>query len=253
MGIQSIERASAILRALASGPRRLGVSDLSDRLGLAKGTTHGLLRTLQSEGFVEQDPETGKYQLGAALLQLGNSYLDVNELRARSIAWSDRLAVNSGEAVRVGTLHGAGVIVIHHVFRMDNTLQIPEVGAQLPLHATSLGKALLAHHPHVADDLLADSLTRLTHATVVSPPAIRRMLEAVRQRGWAAEREEAIIGEASIASPVFDRAGAAAGAIGIVGPVERLYSKRQPRAALISNVREAARSISRELGGGFRL
>ena len=73
---------SAILRALASGPRRLGVSDLSDRLGLAKGTTHGLLRTLQAEGLVEQDPETGKYQLGAALLQLGNSYLDVNELRA---------------------------------------------------------------------------------------------------------------------------------------------------------------------------
>ena len=65
MGIQSIERASAILRALASGPRRLGVSDLSDRLGLAKGTTHGLLRTLQAEGLVEQDPETGKYQLGA--------------------------------------------------------------------------------------------------------------------------------------------------------------------------------------------
>ena len=98
MGIQSIERASAILRALASGPRRLGVSDLSDRLGLAKGTTHGLLRTLQSEGLVEQDPETGKYQLGAALLQLANSYLDVNELRARSIAWSGPAGV--GQAAR---------------------------------------------------------------------------------------------------------------------------------------------------------
>jgi len=248
MGIQSIERASAILRALASGPRRLGVSDLSDRLGLAKGTTHGLLRTLQSEGLVEQDPETGKYQLGAALLQLANSYLDVNELRSRSIAWSDRLASGSGEAVRVGALHGDGVIVVHHVFRMDNSLQIPEVGAHLPLHATALGKAILAHHPAVADDLLAGGVSRLTHATVVSPTAVRKMLDDVREKGWAAEREEAIIGEASIASPVFDRAGAAAGAIGIVGPVERLYAKRQPRPALIGNVREAARAISRELG-----
>jgi DNA-binding IclR family transcriptional regulator len=248
MGIQSIERASAILRALASGPRRLGVSDLSDRLGLAKGTTHGLLRTLQSEGLVEQDPETGKYQLGAALLQLANSYLDVNELRARSIAWSDRLASGSGEAVRVGALHGDGVIVIHHVFRMDGSVQIPEVGAHLPLHATALGKALLAHHPAVADDILADGVSRLTHATVVAPTAVRKMLDDVREKGWAAEREEAIIGEASIASPVFDRAGAAAGAIGIVGPVERLYARRQPRPALIGNVREAARAISRELG-----
>ena len=248
MGIQSIERASSILRALASGQRRLGVSDLSERLGLAKGTTHGLLRTLQAEGLVEQDPETGKYQLGAALLQLANSYLDVNELRARSIAWSDRLASGSGEAVRVGTLHGEGVIVVHHVFRMDNSLQIPEVGAHLPLHATALGKALLAHHAHVADDLLAGGVARLTHATVVSPAAVRKMLEEVREKGWAAEREEAIIGEASIASPVFDRAGQAAGAIGIVGPVERLYTRRQPKAALIGSVRDAARAISRELG-----
>lgn len=249
MAIQSIERAAAILRALAGGPRRLGVSELSERLGLAKGTIHGLLRTLQAEGFVEQDAESGKYQLGAALLQLGNSYLDVNELRSRAIVWSDGLAAKSGEAVRVGTLHGAGVLVIHHVFRLDNTLQIPEVGAQLPLHATALGKALLAHHAQVADDLLADGLTKLTHATLVSPQALGRVLEEVRENGWAAEREEAVIGEASVAAPIFDRTGVAAGAIGIAGPVERLYVKRQPRPALVSNVREAARAISRDLGG----
>jgi len=70
----------------------------------------------------------------------------------------------------------------------------------------------------------------------------------VREKGWAAEREEAIIGEASIASPVFDRAGQAAGAIGIVGPVERLFTRRQPKPALIGSVRDAARAISRELG-----
>ncbi len=63
---------------------------------------------------------------------------------------------------------------------------------------------------------------------MVSPAAVRKMLEEVREKGWAAEREEAIIGEASIASPVFDRAGAAAGAIGIVGPVERLYAGASP-------------------------
>ncbi len=121
----------------------------SDRLGLAKGTVHGLLRTLQDEGFVEQDADSGKYQLGGSLLQLGNIYLDVNELRGRSLAWADNLAIRSGEAVRVGTLHGDGVLVIHHVFRPDNTLQILEVGAHLPLHATALGKALLASSPEL--------------------------------------------------------------------------------------------------------
>jgi DNA-binding IclR family transcriptional regulator len=252
VAIQSIERAAAILRALAGGSRRLGVSEIADRLGLAKGTVHGLLQTLKDEGFIEQDPDSGKYQLGAALLQLGNIYLDVNELRGRSLAWADSLAVRTGEAVRVGSLHGDGVLIIHHVFRPDNSLQILEVGAHLPLHATALGKALLAHHPEQADDLLARGLPRLTQATLVTAAQLRKALESVREHGWASEREEAVIGESSIAAPIFDRRGEAAGAIAIAGPTERLYTGRQAQSALVGHVREAARAITRDLGGARR-
>src|SRR5258708_27120436 len=117
--IQSIDRATAILKALASGPRRLGVSELAERLGLARPTVHGLLQTLQSHGFVEQDPYSDKYQLGPGLLQLGYSYLDLNELRARSIAHSDHLASRTGAAVRVGVMHGSGVGLGHHRLRPD--------------------------------------------------------------------------------------------------------------------------------------
>jgi len=87
--IQSVDRAVRILKALAGGPGRLGVSELSDRLGLAKGTVHGLLRTLQAHGLVEQHPDSDKYQLGPQLLQLSNRYLDLSELRSRSLAYSD--------------------------------------------------------------------------------------------------------------------------------------------------------------------
>ncbi len=142
--IQSIDRATAILKALASGPRRLGVSELADRLGLARPTVHGLLQTLQAHGFVEQDRLSDKYQLGPGLLQLGYSYLDLNELRARSIGYADRLATRASAAVRVGVTHGASVVVVHHVFRPDAAFGVLEVGLQLPLHASSLGKAILA-------------------------------------------------------------------------------------------------------------
>lgn len=248
MAIQSIERAAAILRALAGGSRRLGVSELSDRLGLAKGTVHGLLRALQAEGFVEQDPESGKYQLGASLLQLGNIYLDVNELRGRALAWADNLAIRSGEAVRVGTPHGDGVLVIHHVFRPDNTLQILEVGSHLPLHATALGKVLLAYRPDGAEPL-PDDLPRLTRETVTAPDVLEAALAEVRDNGWAAEREEAVIGEASVAAPIFDRRGDIAGAIGVVGGVERIFADGKPRPELVTHVREAGRAITRDLGG----
>src|SRR5881275_2652876 len=128
--IQSVDRAARILKVLASGPRRLGVSEIADRLGLTRPTVHGLLQTLQAHGFVEQDRESDKYQLGAGLLQLGNSYLDLNELRGRSIVHAERLAARAQAAVRVGVMHGPLVVVVHHVFRPDAAFQVLEVGAQ---------------------------------------------------------------------------------------------------------------------------
>jgi DNA-binding IclR family transcriptional regulator len=74
--IQSIERAAAILRLLSGRAHRMGVAELAGELELNKATVHGILRTLQRVGFVEQDSESGKYQLGAALLHMGSSYLD---------------------------------------------------------------------------------------------------------------------------------------------------------------------------------
>src|SRR5690349_6369036 len=188
--IQSVDRAARILEALAGGPRRLGVSELADRLGLSRPTDHGLLQTLQAHGFVEQDRDSDKYQLGAGLLQLGNSYLDLNELRARSLVHAERLAARADAAVRVGVMHGASVVIVHHVFRPDTTLQILEVGAELPLHASALGKAILAYAPGaVVEDLLASELPKLT-ARTPGPAQLRREIDAIRERGVARERDE---------------------------------------------------------------
>jgi DNA-binding IclR family transcriptional regulator len=246
--IQSVDRAARILRALAAGSGRLGVSELSDRLGLAKGTVHGLLRTLHDHGLVEQDPDSDKYQLGPQLLQLSNRYLDLNELRARSLAWSELLATRAGEAVRVGVPHGNGVLVVHHVFRPDTSLQILEVGAVLPMHATALGKAVLAYLAEPErNDVLDAGLPKLTGRTVSTLPALERELDAVRKRGHAVEREEAVLGEVGIAAPIFGRAGAVIGGIGIAGPSERLNGRAREN-KLATVVGEAARSISRDLG-----
>ena len=149
-GVQSVERAAAILRALSGRSQRLGVMEVAAELGLPKSTVHGLLRTLKEVGFVEQDRDSGKYQLGAALLHMGSSYLDGNELRARAMNWADSLAVQSGESVQLGMLHENKVLVVHHVFRPDDSPQVLSVGSLVPAHATALGKALLAHYSHSA-------------------------------------------------------------------------------------------------------
>ena len=245
--IQSVDRSIRILKALAAGPGRLGVSELSERLGLAKGTVHGLLRTLQEHGLVEQHADSDKYQLGPQLLQLSNRYLDLSELRSRSLAWSELLASRAEEAVRVGVPHDGGVLVVHHVFRPDATLQILEVGAVLPLHATALGKAVLAYLDEMRDDLLAGTLPKLTGHTHATPVALRRELAKVREQGYAVEREEAVLGEVGLAAPIFDRRGEAVGAIGVAGPRERVL-RRGREAPVAAAVIEAARGISRDLG-----
>jgi DNA-binding IclR family transcriptional regulator len=146
--IQSVERAAGILRLLASGPRELGVAELARAMGLPKGTLHGILRTLVHVGFVEQDAATGRYRLGGTLLHLGSSYLDVNVLRTRSLNWADALAGRSRESVWIGTAHEGGVLVVHHVFRPDDSMQVLQVGTLLPAHATALGKVLMAYDPY---------------------------------------------------------------------------------------------------------
>jgi DNA-binding IclR family transcriptional regulator len=246
--IQSVERAAAILRLLSGRSRQLGVVELAGQLGLAKGTVHGLLRTLQLVGYVEQDPNTSKYQLGAALLHMGSLYLDGNELRARALNWSDSLAAHTQEAVRIGTLHDRQVLIVHHVFAPDDSFQALDVGSLLPAHATALGKVLLAHNPYALSDVIRLGLQSFTDATICDPQRLDQELRQIVERGWAAEIGELQAEHLSIAAPITDHVGRTVGAIGIFGPRERLLAGGQPRGQLVARVRDASRAISRELG-----
>ena len=238
--IQSVGRAARILKALGSESARLGVTELAERLGLAKATVHGLLRTLEAHQFVQQDLETGKYRLGPALLQLGNAFLDNHELRARSLLWAESLAARSGEAVHVGVLYGPSVLIVHHVFRPDNSVQILEVGASIPWHACALGKAMVAYlEPPRRAELLAGPLPRLTGRTLTAPAALDAELERVAAAGVAVEAQEAIVGEAGVAAALFDNRGAVVGAIGLAGPVEHLLPGGRPAAAAAAAVLRA--------------
>jgi DNA-binding IclR family transcriptional regulator len=248
--IQSLERAAAVLRLLGGGERRLGLSDIASSLGLAKGTAHGILRTLQSEGFVEQDSASGRYQLGAELLRLGNSYLDVHELRSRALVWTDDLARSSGESVHLGVVHQQGVLIVHHVFRPDDSRQVLEVGAMQPLHSTALGKVLSAYDPVAHSEAVEGERKALTPRTVTDLAEFEVVLELTRARGWATDVEETWEGVAGVAAPIHDRRRMPVGAIAITGPVERVCDAGEVRPELVTAVRECSRSVSREVGAG---
>lgn len=246
--VQAVQRAVQILRELAVTGPRLGVTELAERLGVAKPTVHALLRTLEAEGMVVQDRDSSKYQLGPYLVHLGNSYLDTQELRSRSLTWADLLARRAGEAVWVAVPTGDHMLVMHHAFRPEGAVQILEVGASIPWNTCALGKAVAAFAPdEERERLLAGELTVLTGASITGREPLAAQLAQVRAQGYALEDQESAIGDAGVAAPVFDRSGAVVGAIGVVGPVERLLAE-PARQELAVAVRETARNLSRDLG-----
>jgi DNA-binding IclR family transcriptional regulator len=251
--VQSVERAAAILQILAAEAQPTPLSHLAGALGLAKGTTHGLVQTLKDVGFVDQDPDSGLYEIGAGLLHLGAPALDHNELRSWAINWADALASRSRLAVLVGTLQGDHVVVVHHVYRPDASAQEQLTGSVQPLHASALGKVLLAHDPRAMRIARAGELESHTYRTTTDWSLLQRQLADIRDHGWAAEVEEQAPGSASLAAPVRDRSGYVVAAIGVVGPPDLLCDNRlRPRQAVAAEVTSAARSVSRELGHGRR-
>ena len=180
---------------------------------------------------------------------MGSSYLDGNELRTRALNWSDSLAARSGESVRIGTLHEGKVLVVHHVFRPDDSRQALEVGALVPAHATAMGKVLLAANRYAAPSCPRPASPASRRRTITDGDALTAELRAVLERGWAADAEELVVGE--VVARRADRRpprrhrrrdrhlrpGRAADA-----------TTASPRNDLVSYVREAARAVSRDLG-----
>jgi DNA-binding IclR family transcriptional regulator len=242
--IQSVDRAIRVLTAL-QGTRRMSLSELAARLDLAPSTTHGIVRSLVEHGMVVQERGSSRYQLGPAVLRLGNVYLDTLELRSRAIPWAEDLARRTGLAVRTGVLLIDDVVIIHHEPRPDGSRQMPEVGIVIPVHASALGKAMLAFLPEDEKRVLTSGeLRSMTGETITSPELLRDQLDQIRSSGIAAEQDEAVIGESSLASPVFDSYGEAVGAVGVVVPSGGDLQSRD----VSDLVRETARAVSRELG-----
>jgi DNA-binding IclR family transcriptional regulator len=239
--IQSVDRAIRVLTAL-QGARRMSLSELAARLELAPSTTHGIVRTLVEHGMVVQERGSSRYQLGPAVLRLGNVYLDTLELRTKAIPWAEDLARRTGMAVRTGVLLIDDVVIIQHEPRPDGSRQMPEVGIVIPAHASALGKAMLAFSSEDADRLLSGGeLRSMTGETLTAPKDIRAQLDQIRATGIAREQDEAVIGEGAAASPVFDSWGDVVGAIGVV-------ISGAPDTDVGELVRESARALSRELG-----
>lgn len=255
-----------MLQLLASEDEPLGLMQVAAALNLPKGTAHGLLRTLSEVGFVTQDDTTGRYLVSPDLYRLGTPRLDLHELRAKALNWTDNLAAHTGEGVVLAAFRDGHAVVAHYVLQAERTRPVYgehdgsassrarrlEVGTRLALHADAMGKVLLAFDPGAARSLGHAALQSLTHRTITDRVVLQRGLAIIRDRGWADSVEEDEPGRVTVAAPVRDHGGYVVAAVGIEGPVGRVCDDRlRPHARVVAEVQQTAQAISRELGHGM--
>jgi DNA-binding IclR family transcriptional regulator len=247
--IQSIERAAAVLRLLGAAGRPLGLGELAAMLALPSPTAHGIVRTLRDVGFVDQDRNTGRYGLGAGLRSLDRGGWDPHELRSRAMNWADSLAGSTGQEVVLGVPDGPSVRLVHHVFRPDGSAQWIRTGQHQPLHASALGKCLLAFAP-VAVPLPRElDLHPYTGRTCTTVGTLESHLAVARRRGWAADAGEYQLGMGGAAAPLRESGGLVVGALGVEGPVEELFAPGgELRPRLLEQLSAATREVSDALG-----
>lgn len=245
--IGTIERALEILWIMYKENRELGVTEIAQSLDVYKSTVHRTLVALKKKGFVEQNPETGKYWLGLVLFSMGMQYDRKISLKDVCSPFIKRLADKVGETVNLGILDNneVGKVVIIDKVETDQRLTlVPSVGALNHAHCSSMGKVLLSFSDNdYFDKFIAKGLKPFTNNTITEKEELKDELREVRNKGYAIDKEESEIGLMCVGAPIFDKNGVRA-AISIAGPTQRFQGERLME--IIDAVKDTAQEISRK-------
>jgi DNA-binding IclR family transcriptional regulator len=246
--IQSLKRAISILKTFTVDEAEIGVGALGRRLQLPKSTVYRLLSTMESEGLIGQNPDTGKYRLGLELLSLAGNVLVHIELQNRARPHLRRLSNTLNETVNLSILDRNFTVNIEQFVSADRlVMRVGWVGRRMPNHAVSAGKVIVAFSSDEAqEDYLEGEHEALTPNTKTDREALREELSNIREQGYATAFEELEQGLHAVSAPICNHEGYAIASVSVSGPAYRLTKQRLNEIA--PQVVEAALQVSREMG-----
>jgi DNA-binding IclR family transcriptional regulator len=225
--IQSVDRAAALLKAVANSRQPLTVVELAAHCGLNRSTAWRLLATLDSQGLVERDPATQRYSVGYAIFQIAAAG-DHDAFVRRAHPVLQQLANDTGETVNLAVAKRFHLVYVHQV-EAAQIMSPNWLGRSVALHATSSGKAFLAWLPKEERRvLLQDRLERFTATTVTDRRRLEQELEQVRRDGYSVcvgELEETLYGASA---PVLNERERPVAIVSVWGPQHRVPEERLP-------------------------
>ncbi len=246
--INSILRASAILRCFSGEETHLRISELARRLGLDRSTTYRILLSLEKCGLVEKEEKTGEYALGLAAFELGNAYLRRMDFIQISKPVMAELAQKVQETVHLAVLSDTEIFYVDKAESPRPLGVMSKIGQRGPLHCTALGKVLLAHQPEAEQIRIIRriKLVPYTSKTITSRQKLLEELKAVQTQGYALDHREIEEDVECIGAPIRDHRGNVIAALSISGPQRKINTPAEKQ--FVSSVVEATALISSKLG-----
>ena len=246
--VRSAMRALDLIEFLSGETKGTSLSEAADRFSMPKSSTLMLLRTLVARGYVQRTPTdhyvlTEEFRTGA----YGWQGVPFASLAALAQPVMQSLSRSLGESVVFGVMASPGYArLLSKVISDEEIRWDSELGIQLPMYCTAVGRSLLAplSASERAAHLSAVPMKALTPLTVTDAARISSMLDEIAQQGYNVVMEEFALGGTGVAAPVVNAQGRPVGALNISCVTSRFHDKR---AKVIGAVVEGASSISRSL------
>ena len=238
-----LERVFVILDCFTGQEPELTLAELASRTGIPKPTVYRLTRALVQQRLLKRT-DTG-YALGIRLFELGELVGERRTILDASLPVLEELFGQTHETVHLGARDGDEILYFVKIVGYGSFPLPTRAGSRWPVHACGLGKVLLAFDtPERIQNLLQSTLKALTPYTVTDPARLSSQLAKARRDGVAYESEEAVLGNACVAAPIFNSASQPAAAVSIAGPPLRLRAEQRAPLA-----RRAAARITSRIGG----
>lgn len=216
--VQSVEKAMMLLDCFWEERKSYSLAELAAKTGWAKSTIHALLSSMTGDALVEQDEQTGKYQLGYHAFELGCVVQERWDVKPVAAHYMRKITDRTGESLYLGMRCGNELLLIENSEGFNHYRVASPLGGRMPLYGCSQGKILLAYMPQKAltDYLNQVELKSHTPYTITDPERLKKELALIYEQGYAVEYGELQIGLKSIAAPIFDQNGNCSYAISAV-------------------------------------
>jgi IclR family acetate operon transcriptional repressor len=246
--IQALDRALHILKVLA-GSEGMSLSELAEAAGQSPATVYRVLSTYETHGMVEFQPAQQIWFVGQEAFRIGSAFLGRSNLVEVARAIMHDLMARTGETANLAISKGGQVMFLSQVETHEPIRAFFRPGTRSPIHASGIGKALLAWYPADRIDRIIrdEGLEAFTEHTITDRDALLAGLAEIRDRGWALDDEEKTLGMRCVAAPIFNEFREAIAGVSISGPTARMQAGGSVDYGAL--VREAAARITRAIGG----